>query len=220
MSMPTRETISCPECGHEQEFTLWRSVNVTLDPELKDKLIDGRLTTCTCDGCGYETQVVFSLLYHDMDRKLVVWLVPGDEEEPEGTDVGVPDELRDMIQRGYTHRFVRSSNELIEKVLIFDDQLDDRMIEFFKAVLRIQMEQVGDTVDGLLLYSGLTEDPAEGKQMDLALFSDAAERSLTVPWDVYLKFAAEYVNALPDADEERGHWLRVDEDYALSLLQG
>ena len=90
MSEPTSETITCPGCGHQQAFTVWESLNVTLDPKLKERLIDGRLTTFTCEECRECAEVVSSLLYHDMAKQVMIWLIPGDEE-PEKLDPGAPD---------------------------------------------------------------------------------------------------------------------------------
>lgn len=38
--MPRRETIICPKCGQESEFTIWRSINTMLDPEMKKVVRD------------------------------------------------------------------------------------------------------------------------------------------------------------------------------------
>jgi hypothetical protein len=34
-------TIKCPECGMEQKVVIWSSINVTIDPTLRDKLFQG-----------------------------------------------------------------------------------------------------------------------------------------------------------------------------------
>jgi len=51
----------CPECGSEQEFEIFDSVNVSLDPDAKQKLINGELTIFTCDECGYKVEVLYLL---------------------------------------------------------------------------------------------------------------------------------------------------------------
>ena len=62
MSLPEPGSVTCRACGHEQPFTVWRSLNVTLDPEQKQELLDGRLTRSTCQQCGNTVQVVHDLL--------------------------------------------------------------------------------------------------------------------------------------------------------------
>ncbi len=218
MSEPTSETITCPGCGHQQAFAVWESLNVTLDPKLKEQLIDGRLTTFTCEECSEQAEVVSSLLYHDMAKQVMIWLIPGDEE-PEKLDPGALAALGDMARQGYTLRLVRSKNHLIEKIMIFDDRLDDRMIELLKAALRIRTEQDGRSFDGVLLYEGVSEGESGPSEMHLAVLGQGDQEAFVLPWEVYLKFAAEYVNALPNVDEERGRWLQVDESYAEALIQ-
>jgi transposase-like protein len=43
--------ITCPACSTEGSYTVWDSVNVDLDPELKVKVMDGSLFTWTCPNC-------------------------------------------------------------------------------------------------------------------------------------------------------------------------
>src|SRR4051812_12701923 len=39
MSRPTKTTVTCRDCHHEQDFTAWLSLNVTLDPDRKADLV-------------------------------------------------------------------------------------------------------------------------------------------------------------------------------------
>ena len=43
--------ITCPACSTEGSYTVWGSVNVDLDPELKVKVMDGSLFTWICPNC-------------------------------------------------------------------------------------------------------------------------------------------------------------------------
>jgi hypothetical protein len=40
--------------------------------DAKEKLINGELTIFTCDACGYQVEMVYSILYHDMEKKLMI----------------------------------------------------------------------------------------------------------------------------------------------------
>ena len=66
MSMPNETMITCPSCGNEQKFTIWNSVNVSLSPELKQKIISGELINFCCDKCGDKSRLVYPMLYHDI----------------------------------------------------------------------------------------------------------------------------------------------------------
>ena len=46
MSKISKRPILCPSCGHTGEFTLWDSVNVDLDPEMREKEFSEALIDC------------------------------------------------------------------------------------------------------------------------------------------------------------------------------
>src|SRR5262245_16499969 len=121
MTLQAPESITCPACGREQTFPMYRSVNVTRDPALKAELLDGELTRFSCAACGHAAQVSYPLLYHDMEQMLMVWVVPGEGPGPEPltSDLqGMGDEAQ-ALGRGYRCRLVRTRNDLVEKVRLF-----------------------------------------------------------------------------------------------------
>jgi hypothetical protein len=76
MSMEASETVSCPECNEEQEVTIWRSINVTLDPELREKLFNAEINHFICKECGHGAFIEVPLLYNDMDRGFCIQYYP------------------------------------------------------------------------------------------------------------------------------------------------
>ena len=86
MSSNHQETIICPSCGEGQPFVVWDSINVSVDPTLKQSLLEGALTTLRCRHCGHEAQVAFDCLYHDMDHSVVIWLKYPDDDGACGID--------------------------------------------------------------------------------------------------------------------------------------
>ena len=215
MSVSSTEKIACRFCQHEQEFTLWQSVNATADPELKDKLMSGELMTFTCQSCRKVAEVVWPLLYHDMERELMVH-IRLDEQLPEG-QAPEPVPVEDFM-RGFALRTVASRNELVEKVLIFEDGLDDRIIEIFKIALRRQLEQDAQATEGELMFSACGESEDGQKEIAFVLLNGEGEASFAVPLSVYEYFAENIRDRLPDPDAEAGRWLRVDAGYAESLI--
>ena len=65
--------ITCPACNTEGSYTVWDSVNVDLDPELKSKVMDGSLFTWVCPNCKKSFNAPYSFLYHDMSHNLMVY---------------------------------------------------------------------------------------------------------------------------------------------------
>ena len=72
MSKTQTVKITCPKCGEEFDFTYYESINVTLNPELKDSVLYGNVFKAICPKCGCVTTVVHELLYHDMDHKFMI----------------------------------------------------------------------------------------------------------------------------------------------------
>lgn len=64
--------ITCPDCNTEGSYTVWDSVNVDLDPELKSKVMDGSLFTWVCPNCKKSYNAPYSFLYHDMTHNFMV----------------------------------------------------------------------------------------------------------------------------------------------------
>ena len=65
--------ITCPACNTEGSYTVWDSVNVDLDPELKVKVMDGSLFTWVCPKCKKSFNAPYSFLYHDMAHNFMVY---------------------------------------------------------------------------------------------------------------------------------------------------
>lgn len=73
MSMPSITKITCPKCNHESDYIVWYSINVTLDPEMKDKILDDTLFSWVCPHCGERFYASYDFLYHDMENGIFTW---------------------------------------------------------------------------------------------------------------------------------------------------
>lgn len=76
MSKMRVHNLECPDCGNKQETTVWDSVNVKLDPDLKKKLFDAQINVFSCEKCGKKTFINAPLLYHDMTQQFCVQYYP------------------------------------------------------------------------------------------------------------------------------------------------
>ena len=73
MSQLRKETIECPHCHQEGKFDLWTSVNVDLDPELREKIFSEELFMYHCPHCGKVTGIPAGTLYHDMTHGFMIF---------------------------------------------------------------------------------------------------------------------------------------------------
>lgn len=76
MSKMTPYELQCPHCGNTQETIVWQSLNVTLDPELKQKLLAAEINLFKCKKCHKKTFINAPLLYHDMRQRFFVQYYP------------------------------------------------------------------------------------------------------------------------------------------------
>lgn len=72
MTRPVIKKVTCPNCGTEDDFTIFTSINVTLDPELQKKMENGELFIWECPKCGKKYICIYPFLYHDMDAGYIV----------------------------------------------------------------------------------------------------------------------------------------------------
>lgn len=121
----------CPICQTKNSFTMWNSVNVTLDPELKSDILDLSIFKCTCSNCGFTEIIDYNCMYHDMENKIVVFFV--NKNDPY---VSKYEKLLENFRKdGYLVRIVNSIFDLKEKLIIFDANLDDRIVEIYKMII-------------------------------------------------------------------------------------
>jgi len=171
MSTSHRENISCPSCGYEQDFEVWDSVNGSQDPDLKEKLQKGELTRLVCENCSSSVFVSFDLLYHDMEQKFMVLLRYPDEN---GDVPDFDDKANGLVRAmgdDYVLRSVYSFPDLLEKIRIFDDDLDDVTLEILKYLFSItnQFEP-----DDIILYEGI-ETSKEGDDQIVLIRPEGSE---------------------------------------------
>ncbi len=215
MSLPITLDITCPQCSHPQQFQAWRSVNVTLDPELRDRVLSGSLNLFHCEECGTQAPVDTGLLYHDMERQFMVWV------QTEGAEPGelgqVTAELFEQAGTKYRLRTVANPNDLIEKVLLFEDGWDDRIFEIVKVLVANQM---GETPVAGLYYEGQETSETGEKTVMLTMLADDGEvQRLGIGWEAGLQQLETALGDWLGAQEAAaGEWLRVDADYAYRRL--
>lgn len=121
----------CNKCGTEFEVQLPPSVNVGINPELKEKVLSAGLFLHQCPSCGELNLVKGNMVYVDPNQKLILCLTDSNISAQEG----VPE---------HTCRLVGSVGELIEKIKIFDASLDDVAVEMCKFVT---LQEIGKDVD-------------------------------------------------------------------------
>lgn len=187
MSMPRGMSIQCPNCKKEGNFTIWHTLNVDVNPEERERVKSGDVFKYTCKNCGNSFQVEYRFMYHDTDNHFQIWYFPKEEYdiEKECAELNNTDVLN-FFKGKEKIRIVNNKNDLIEKIMIFEDALDDILIE----VLKIIIEGQANNPDLNIYYNGI-----EGDDIRFWL-SDG--RGAKIPYKKYKELGEDFIINEPD----------------------
>ena len=132
--VPTK--INCPKCGRISSYECYTSVNVSVDPHLREAILGGSFYCRCCPKCRHHFDVEQDLLYHDMRGRFCVWTKIPDESGIPKLEPGT--EKAASKFQGYQTRIVSGRNDLVEKIKLADDGHDDVTIETIKLFLSIK----------------------------------------------------------------------------------
>lgn len=129
MSSASEMDVTCA-CGHTFKAELYQSANVTVSPELLNRILTGKMNVVECPSCGARFYVEVPFLYHDMARGEMIWVYPAgrsadrakaDEEVRkrwEELKRSMPAEVRRTLDERYgTVRIVFGMDALVEHIM-------------------------------------------------------------------------------------------------------
>lgn len=132
MSNVISKEVACPQCNEITSAHLYISINATTDPQFREDLLSEKLLKWKCPNCGYEGRFTYPLLYNDMKRRFMIYLIPQiDRFQLE--DRSLEDDYRNL--KGITKRITPDFNSFKEKVFIFESGLDDMAVELTKLAV-------------------------------------------------------------------------------------
>ena len=155
MSIVNTKSVKCCDCGHNNNISVWQSLNTQRNPEAKRELLNGKLFEFKCANCGKVNNFCNQILYHDVNNKVMIYLALTKEEINDARSVFDSQKGIQNIAGDYKFRIVFSANELREKAIIFENNMDDRIVEIVKLIyIQQAMEQYPDLkYDEVLLYT-------------------------------------------------------------------
>lgn len=218
MSLYTKKNIRCPKCGQMSEMPLWDFVDGKESPDVKQDLLRGRVNMFECPSCSYRALVPQPMLYRDDERKLMISFCPSDDpvsREKMYESIKKTSKTSGELEKleGYNLRFVSDYNELMEKLLIFDNGLNDKAIEVVKLMVLMQDEGKMDNRD--CRFGKIENEKIE------FMISDREEKKIytsSVPKETYDTI---YKQLLQSGMKPYSFdWERVNSAYAVRLLNG
>ena len=224
----TRENIKCSKCGTNFDFTVWDSVNFTTEEGLKEKVLSYNIFLATCPHCGDSKNYVYPCLFHDMTKSYMIWFIPdGDEtdiksindtwrgldRDAKNTQLG---ELTEDLK--YINlRCVYNIRDLKEKILISDNDLDDRIIEMLKVLLLANMisnKQPDVNFETTLIFTGI-KDEGIIKNILFYIKEQDTYSSFSVNFNMYEDIIKNYSDLIPKKEKI---YMAIDRKWAINIL--
>lgn len=126
--------IECDCCHNSFSFKIYHSVNTMLNPELRLKVLTDSIGKFQCPHCGNIGVVRYDMLYHQMEDQFMIFYSSNVDKA-----IYTFQSINPCFDvDSYQFRVVDSYFDLIEKILIFSDKLDDRIIQLYKTVLEAE----------------------------------------------------------------------------------
>ena len=188
MAKTKKQTIACPNCGKKIEIDIWDSIEMPYDMDQKEKVLKNTFFKVNCDSCGFMFPVGYRCVYNDMEEKYLIWLAPRLEDSEKAEIAEYNNKLKTdnrlkLAQGGYKYRIVRNDNELREKVLLFDEGLDDRYIETMKMVYAPIFQHNLD--EGIRIMGIYFDKKEDGGYQWVVIFDKKKPIVLDINMDIY-----------------------------------
>lgn len=127
-------TINCRKCNIEFPFIHHGLIDIDEERELYNKIVNKTIFTFQCPKCGSESHLLFPFICYSKKRKFIILFSTHELKDDEKTnyikDLG-GDEIGNISN--FTTRTVYTLEDLNEKIRIFENVLNDALIEAAKV---------------------------------------------------------------------------------------
>lgn len=218
MSINSKQQIKCPKCGQLHEVPVWSSITCDDSEDLKNDLLARKINMFKCDSCGTAALIPTPLLYHDSRKKLMISFTPCNDNvqkqqlfENIKTTSKQSGELAKL--EDYNLRFVTGYDELLEKILIFDNNLHDKVTELLKVLILMQEPEKTDKRTALF---GKCDD----NSVEFLIYDKEEEQFYTskIPLSTYETIKEQLRQS--GVKYKSFDWEIIDIDYGAALLRG
>lgn len=124
--------LKCPSCHTTTHVKSEMMINPVFEPELKEKLMDRAYFKQECPLCHTQIHFLHPLIYYDpVHHHMSLLEIDNDDESM------LPHVNEEVI---YYQHIVKKENDLIEKIRIHEDGLQDEIIQQLKKRLYLHYE--------------------------------------------------------------------------------
>ncbi len=134
--------ITCAKCDKENRYEGYSCIG----PDQRESIIDDSIMTYTCPHCGEKTFLKHPLTYIDPVHHFIVMYGQDKEQFFHGVE-----QLRTTpIYQDYIFRYTDSWLSFKEKIMILENNRDDRLMELYKLALK---NELNEEVPSLFLFN-------------------------------------------------------------------
>ncbi len=129
MSEVVEKLVTCPKCAQKTSTRLECSANTENNKTIRTEIFDESFFRWKCKKCGFQTKLLHPLLYNDIANEFMVYLIPKVDRQ-QLIDQNLEEEFAELshIQK----RIVPDVNTMKEKIVLFEQGIDDMAIELTK----------------------------------------------------------------------------------------
>lgn len=128
MAAEITKEILCPGCGASVTTHMHTGIRAEEDIELREQALSETLFNWFCPECGSSFQLLYPCLYSDRTHNFMLWMSPEEDTS------NIPLENMSSLEK-VQKRIVTNGLEMREKILIFENDLDDRAVELVKFAI-------------------------------------------------------------------------------------
>ncbi len=158
MSSFLQTTAQCTRCETDFPVRQYASINITRDPDLKKKLLSREIITFSCPSCGARSEVPHDILYHDMERRIMIMLATKDGQGVASIATPALDFSAEMLSH-HRLRIVTQWDHLIERITVIDAGLDEFVFEGVRTRLWMEYSQSQTLVPDTFLLASVSREP-------------------------------------------------------------
>lgn len=214
MSKILERKILCPDCKLMSRQNIYPTINAKNSIEQKNALLDGSLFLWQCPHCKAMFNLQYPVLYHDPDQQLLIYYSP-EAKYNSISDNHILDEFEQL--KNFTKRVVSSLNDLKEKILIFNNELNDMYIEVAKLTLSELLEK---QTNNKIIDSKFCIFDEKTSSLGFAFFARGKEEPFlkNVKIDAYDK-AAEIVDEYLSKINLNDGFIKIDKNWAKEVME-
>ena len=206
--------IICPKCNEITEGKLYTSINATNNPHLRNEVLEENLFHWRCHSCGHEARLTYPLLYNDMKKRFMVYLIP-EIDRFQLADNELEEEFKNL--KGIRKRLAPDFNTFKEKLFIFENGLDDMAVEMTKLAIsesvarKLKLREV--TEGYLSMYD------RESNTMGFTYFTgeERAPYVQTARLEIYGK-SKDIIDKFAIKDKKLKGFIKIDREWAENIL--